>query len=87
MTPEELSEIVERSLFATFGEWAIHTINDSDYNVYVTKDDGDVYHICSYASEKDAEFIAHARQDIPDLISEIERLQAQIDTMRKEKSE
>lgn len=41
--------------------------------------------ICHYLSKSDAEFIAHARTDIPDMLAEIDRLTAALAAMTAER--
>lgn len=69
---EELEAIRKRAEAATAGPWyklfqyGISIVSESDYKVI--DEDGGV------AKYPDAEFIAHARQDVPKLTAEIERL-------------
>jgi len=72
MTNEELQAIKERCEKATSGPWRAHKY-DVDYRVgstwvFLFDDiDGDT-----------AQFIAHAREDVPALLEEIERLKARL---------
>lgn len=71
MKAEELAVIKERAEKATEGPWYV-----DNYDGSVRGDDNKF--ICSQNFEdSDAEFIAHARQDVPKLVVEVERLQAQ----------
>jgi hypothetical protein len=81
MNKLDLEEIRRRSNAATEGPWVSDkglsergdkrtaVISHFDY------DDGDWYIHGDIAGHADAEFIAHARQDVPALIAEVERLQ------------
>lgn len=84
MTPEQLAEIEARAEAATPGpwEWDRQWIEDEDEAIYVPQGAtlgptliqlGDTYEGHRY----DCAFIAHARQDIPALIAEVRRLQAE----------
>ncbi len=82
MTPKQLEQIKARAAKATKGPWRVHSVDDT----CVTSADHDICSTCSEAEaeredgynieyermEADAEFIAHARQDIPDLIAALE---------------
>lgn len=89
MNKEQLDAIKARVAKATAGEWAtIYRFNvitldknsqevntaflEAD-NVIATTTDGEF--IQTQNAENDADFIAHARQDVPALIAEVERLQ------------
>lgn len=80
MTSEELQAIKERVANATPGEWIID--NSSDDRPYITdiwfdgEENGhvEIHRYGAAAESYDAEFIAHARQDVPKLIAEVERL-------------
>lgn len=85
MTPEELYAIEVRANAATPGPWTsiTHpTLHHSHNDVFVENDDSDL--ICEMVDGKvfdrlaTAEFIAHAREDIPALIAEIRRLRRQL---------
>lgn len=70
ITQEEIEAIRERAKKATEGKWELADTTDG---AWIVDDDGD---IISGTCERidDATFIAHARQDIPKLLAEIERL-------------
>jgi hypothetical protein len=78
MTNEELAEIEARANAATPGPW-----NDTSEGVASEKEN---YYICEcYQNDPDdviidadRKFIAHARDDIPNLIAEIKRLRTGI---------
>lgn len=73
MTKQELAEIKARCKAATEGPW--------DDKVTAVYKDNTAIRICAdfHNFESDAYFIARARADIPALIAEIERLQADYD--------
>lgn len=76
LTEKQLTEIRERAERATDGPWVyeetsfeLDEVNDCYGNT--------VFHIGSY-EVRNAEFIGHARGDIPMLLAEIERLHGQL---------
>lgn len=88
MTPEKLNEIKARADRATPGPWTL----DEDYrdkeitggveNTYLDSRTGKrrlayIWDTDTKAGKNDAEFIAHARTDIPALLQVIEILQAE----------
>lgn len=84
MTRERLDAIQERLADATPGPWvwlgeaelASPTIpepEDEDDYQYITNEDGQI------DSSDDADLIAHAPQDLTDLLAEVERLRAALD--------
>ena len=94
MTEQELAEIRQRANAATPGPWKNfktgYTKNgrtDGEALECVKNLEGDI----TFAIDAvDADFIAHARQDIPDLLAEVKRLnevnarlRAEIELMRK----
>jgi hypothetical protein len=88
LTPARLAEIRQRAAHATEGPWAIW--RDLDHQGFITVGDatGVIPEGAAYTEgpsnptahvyiEEDAEFIAAARADVPDLLAEIERLTAE----------
>lgn len=76
LTDEELAEIKERAGKATEGKWR-HTLTTPEYDTYFigsSNVDGTFTPIGNINGEVDAAFIAHAREDIPKLLAEIEYL-------------
>lgn len=72
MNVEQLNVIKERAVKASEGPW----YNASNFGCIVTFDED---MICGEVErDSDAEFIAHARQDIPQLVKEVERLQSEL---------
>ena len=76
INPDELAAMKAREKAATKGPWVVgmrimdmFSIDTVDREAYL----GDI------CSEQDSEFIAHARQDIPKLLAEVERLQKIVD--------
>jgi hypothetical protein len=80
LNAEELEAIRKRAEAATQGPWF-----DSE-TVYVVSNvsgdsiEWDADFIAETQEQSDAEFIAHAREDVPKLLAEIERLQGVIRT-------
>ena len=91
MNEQRLQEIKERAEKATPGPWKVYqdAISTSIGTEFIHPQlNGpmpvitDAYHVGGainiYIDDADAEFIAHARQDVPALIAEIERLRSVI---------
>ena len=76
LTPDKLDAIAARADAATEGPWSASVI-DGTGDVYGPDGMGVAYD-CEggCASEEDAEFIAHARSDVPALVEEVRRLRA-----------
>jgi uncharacterized protein YbaR (Trm112 family) len=86
LTQAELNEIKERAEKATQGPWGI------DFPLLVCDQCGNTYEIvqsdvflapvvAESKSEADAEFIAHAREDIPNLLDHIAELETEIERL------
>ncbi|MCY8915631.1 hypothetical protein MOE20_06735 [Bacillus atrophaeus] len=73
----KLEEIRQRADAATEGPW--HYVITTE-GAYILDQDSDLIS-GECEREQDARFIAHARQDIPWLISEIDRLNSGIDSV------
>ena len=85
MKKEELEAIKRRCDAATAGPWRVeHGINvicaDGKTATGATGTDAEYWH---NRDKSNAEFIAHARTDIPNLIEEIEKLQEQVSELRR----
>jgi len=82
MTPEQLNAIKERANKATNvnnSGWCV----DEEYPDIIREAwDHELIAQVARGKEVDAVFIAHARQDIPELIAEVERLNHIVDTYR-----
>jgi hypothetical protein len=52
---------------------------------YEVRDNGNGIAIAETSTKVDAEFIAHARQDVPKLLAEIERLNAELARIEEER--
>lgn len=94
MTPEQLDAIEQRAQAATDGPW--HSLgNTIGAEVKTCTCAG---HIPGHGHEQfcglegplitgaeptDAEFIAHARTDVPELVAEVRRLQGQVEAVRE----
>lgn len=77
LTSDDLAAIRERAAAATEGPWtwASHTTADGDeWAVFDPADHALASNRDGWAP--DAEFIAHAREDVPALLAEVERLRA-----------
>lgn len=70
---DRLSEIRARCDAATPGPWQ----HESDYGAYIRDANG--ANVCLLYHSEDAAFIAHAREDIPYLLTEVERLSGDYD--------
>ena len=81
---ERLTEIAARTQAATAGPWCTDRLAESDGSESIGVDAGDDNWIvpCQDLDPADAEFIAHARADVPALLDEIDRLTAQRDRRR-----
>ena len=66
----DLDPIKKRVAAATPGPWAF----DSPTTHIVHDLDGQVLDLGAMLMQEDAEFVMHARQDIPALVAEVERL-------------
>lgn len=75
LTDEELREIEQRAELATKGPWVIISIDD--VFAYVCFDSLP-YKVAEVLSLRDAEFIAHAREDVPRLVEEVRRLNSEL---------
>lgn len=73
MNSEQLNAIKERAEKATPGPWELDTDDNGIWN-----EGGRNYLGSVNLSITDAEFIAHAREDIPQLVAEVERLQKRL---------
>jgi hypothetical protein len=85
LSQEELGEIKMRCERATAGPWKSYIegrekMSGSDF---IMTGGEDIY--LTGATRVDQDFIAHARQDIPKLVEEIERLKARVEYLTKSK--
>lgn len=96
MTPAELAAIRERANNATPGPWeASEAVDETEFGSYVAYgvapiaplewySDSDAAHTALDVMDKaDAEFIAHARTDIPALLDHVETLATQVAAVRE----
>lgn len=85
MTREQLNAIASRAEAAERGPWEVTNGGDNETSTFIDGPDGDVlirnmrghgYLSEEYVwvEEPNAQFIAHARDDIPALLAEVERL-------------
>ena len=78
MTEEQLQAIKERAEKATDGPWKVGKASPNG-----AQNIGTVYGLLTAQTtrEENAEFIANARQDIPQLVAEVERLREGLETI------
>jgi hypothetical protein len=83
LNQDELGEIRMRCARATAGPWKsyIEGREEMSGSDFIATGGEDIY--VTGATEVDQDFIAHARQDIPKLLAEIERLKAKIEYLTK----
>ena len=77
MTPERLAEIRARAEAATVGPWWT-TRNLRPATIFSGEGSDDNNVVAGDAEPADATFIAAARTDVPELVAEVERLQARV---------
>jgi hypothetical protein len=79
-----IKEIKAREQDATPGPWK-HVETDDYSEIYDSKSWGKSLRPLALVGSNiaDADFIAHAREDIPVLLAEVERLQSENDTLKK----
>lgn len=82
MDAKQLAEIKARAEKATPGEWKVSEAPQRT-NV-ICGDDRKFLIIARWLDSFDAQFIAHARTDIPALVAEVERLTEEKDSAEKE---
>ena len=84
LTDEQLAEIDARHFAARDGEWKTTTTQEDNAVVYVDHESihnaVTVLFEADWGEVADAEFIAHAHQDVPALLAEVKRLRAERDT-------
>jgi hypothetical protein len=87
LSAERLMEIAARVQAATAGPWWTDTLAESDGSESVGVDAGDDNWIvpCQDLDPADAEFMAHARADVPDLLADNTRLRARIAELEAER--
>ncbi|MED4172619.1 hypothetical protein P4631_09240 [Halalkalibacterium halodurans] len=83
LTDRELAEIKRRAERACSGPWSVYKADDICENCEDTLEvvQPEVFLspiVAKLKTEADAEFIAHAREDIPRLIAEVERLRGAV---------
>lgn len=77
MNAEQLTAIKERAEKATHGPW-----NADIYTIYSEKD-GHIAEVVDDNQFNNMHFIAHARQDIPALVAEVERLKDENSSLKR----
>lgn len=84
MTDNEIKQIEDRCNKATSGPWVSY-IEGRDHESgsdFIMTAGNDIE--LTGATADDQDFIAHARQDIPDLINEIYSLKSEINKLKKD---
>ena len=79
ISEEALSLILERCEEATLGPWKSH-IEGRDHqsgSSFIMTSGNDIE--VSGATDADQDFMAHARQDVPQLVEEVQRLQRKLE--------
>ena len=85
MDEKRLSEIEARVDLATGGPWKHQPQPGPTAWDGITADEGTfMAHVASVADSDDANFISHARQDVPELLAEVRRLREFVSRVRKE---
>ena len=82
LTNEELTQIKERAEKATRGKWSFVPIDDS-LEYFIVGEDGNEAVASEVFMINDAAFIAHAREDIPKLLAEVESLRKEIEKEKR----
>lgn len=75
-----LAEIRAREEAATPGPWRVEN-NQQDLNRWVSSDDQTLdinFGYLGNSTQNDARFVAHAREDVPWLLAELDRLTAEL---------
>jgi hypothetical protein len=76
LNAEELEEIRKRAEDTSFEK---AYVKGDPWKGYEVRDIGNGVAVAETSTKVDAEFIAHAREDVPRLLAEIERLKSQIE--------
>lgn len=85
---EELTAIRERAEAASAGPWVVEDDDGYSHAVIVDEPGFGTMYVCQDLSQghddglNDAEFIAHAREDVPALLDHAAELQARLDKVR-----
>ena len=82
MTTPDLDAIRARAEAATEGPWEAEALEGN----IVTPTQGTIVEVYSW-TDADAEFIAHAREDVPALLAEVEQLRAELAHARMDRAE
>ena len=84
LSEKEIEAIRKRAEMDTEGSWAYEILCHEQRRYTVGSFKGDLTVIGDIANEEDAEFIVHAREDIPKLLAEIDRLNKIIEECGKD---
>lgn len=85
MNVEQLNAIKERAAKATPGQWLVrkHTNGTIDVISVETTEHHEYLSRIELGELEDAEFIAHARENVPALVAEVERLQQETEYLKR----
>lgn len=89
LTAEEMAQIRARAEAATPGPWDLDAAGGHGHRWGVTGPESEDFEFLFYPADYprhgvDAEFIAHARSDVPRLLEEVERLRAALVRARED---
>jgi hypothetical protein len=81
MTPDELNAIKKRCEAATEGPWrfADTHLRSGFFSDHETVCDWGAYAVVGSPARRNQDFIAHAREDVPKLVAEVERLRGKLE--------
>ncbi|MFJ6264387.1 hypothetical protein ACIQGW_05105 [Lysinibacillus xylanilyticus] len=78
MNQEQLNAIKKRITKASVGPWVVDSKNYPDHKRAKLVTNSHLYIAKTFAKENDADFIAFAREDVPALLAEVERLHEEL---------
>lgn len=88
LTDADLAAIRDREQQATKRPWHNHSpAYGDDRTVRLADDNGITLFTVAFATEQDAEFVSRARDDIPRLLAEVDRLRVERDGSRRQVNE
>ena len=88
MADERLKEIADRHAATTAGTWYYNgwgynvspgDVRAGDWLLFRTAESD----VGAPADDRNGEFVAHAHQDVPDLLAHVAAIQAELDTLRR----
>lgn len=80
LTQDDLDMIKERAEKASSGPWQVASTTDGEYIL----DCDELVVAATFERKEDAYFVAHAREDIPRLVAEVERLREGLSTIAED---